>query len=252
MKKTNLLLVLLISLSFTALAKGPGKFSDGGADIPANVVKLNLWGLAFKSFSFQYERVLGNKTSVCGGLRFSPFSNLAGRFNGGLSSGQNLAGDITSVKYGNWAITPEFRYYLSKQAGKGFYLAPFLRYESFGLKSSFLLKDGGANVADFKGSLGGLGAGLMTGAQFSLGEKISLDWWIAGGYMKFHTLKMSATSADFGLSSADLAEINDEIKTIDNALLKNFEASATNQEISLKAKSSFPGVRAGLCLGFRF
>jgi hypothetical protein len=244
--------IVTVAIAFGMLSVNANAQRYSDSDIPKSNVKLNLYSLIQKTVSLQYEYILGAKTSVALGLRFQPNKNIPGALLSDPSS-TVTAGEFTSAKYGGYAITPEFRYYLSKQAGKGFYLAPFARYEAFTMKSNVYLKDGDPlSITGFNGKLGGMGFGLLAGAQFSLSDRISIDWWIAGPYIKAHKLSLSATSADFGLTQTDLDDFNNSFSTVDNVILSGFTGTATNQKIEISAKSQFPGIRTGLCVGFRF
>src|SRR5690606_6992454 len=91
----------------------------------ANLVKINVTSIPLSNFSFQYERVLTNKISGAVGLRIMPKSNLPFR-----SSIEDLIDDeeawryLSDLKISNFAITPEVRFYLGKEAFRGFYIAP--------------------------------------------------------------------------------------------------------------------------------
>ncbi len=249
--KKIILSSLLLALCISADAQRRNDFGD--SDIPKSVAKINVFSIAQSTISLQYEYILGAKTSVAMGVRFSPNKKAPGQLFTDPTTGAPEAGGITDVKFGGYAFTPEFRYYLSKQAGKGFYIGPFARYEKFTMSSNIFLQDNNTtNTAQFKGSLGGIGAGVLFGSQFSLGEKFSLDWWIFGPYFKSHKLAFKATSADFGLSVTELSDLNAELNSIENTVLNGFSGTATNQEISLSAKTKLPGIRTGLCLGYRF
>ncbi len=80
-----------------------------------NVIKMNLLSPILRTANFSYERVLGEGSSVQLGF---------------LYSGAKVSG----VKFRGYAITPEFRFYLSQSpAPDGFYVAPFLRFQDYDL-----------------------------------------------------------------------------------------------------------------------
>ncbi|MBP6686866.1 MAG: hypothetical protein KA160_03325, partial [Lacibacter sp.] len=100
-----------------------------------NIVKVNLMALGLKNYSFQYERVLSKHVSVALGVRTMPMNGLPLK-----STIIDIVGEddpqitqtINDLKVGNFAITPEVRFYLSKKGyGRGFYVAPYYRYATF-------------------------------------------------------------------------------------------------------------------------
>ncbi len=250
MKKLQSILFFLL---FTVTAFAGRRFDTNGGLDYKSVAKINLYSLTYKTLSAQYEYVLGAKTSVALGLRYTPSVNNNRIINSVNSADPSASGSLQSFKIGGYAITPEFRFYLSKQAGKGFYMAPFARLEKQSLRTNVVLVDGNtSNTADLKGSLGGFGGGLLLGTQFSIGQRVTLDWWIAGAYYKAHTLKINSTnSAGYGLSTDELNDINDAFSALDNPLFSGFSANITNNSFDVSAKTSLPGIRTGLCLGYR-
>src|SRR5690554_5918516 len=129
-----------------------------------NQVKLNLTSLAFSTVSLQYERVIGSKTTVALGIRFRPASSLPFKkyIVEQIEDDSEVETFINDIRLGGFAFTPEFRYYLGKGAGKGFYVAPFARYETHTIKSTYLLSldDRPESLVPFKGNLSSMGIGL--------------------------------------------------------------------------------------------
>ena len=101
-------------------------------------MKLNLLSPIGLTFGAAYENVTSTETSVQVSFLVSEFG---------------------------FAVTPEFRYYLSEKsyAPTGFYVAPFLQYSEY---------DDGSE----------LGAGLVIGGQRLFKEKISVDWYFGPSY----------------------------------------------------------------------
>ena len=104
-----------------------------------NIVKLNVAAFALKTFSVQYERALGRKTSLALGFRATPKSHLP--FKSTIESiidDEETWRNVRNLETGSFAITPEFRYYLGKQDRRGFYLAPFVRYSHYEAEMPFI------------------------------------------------------------------------------------------------------------------
>lgn len=221
-----------------------------------NFIKLNATSLVAKNFSFQYERVLSRHISVALGFRFMPKTGLP--FGGTLEDVLVEDGSpeterfVHDARAGGFAVTPELRYYIGAGSGKGFYLAPFARYEHFSLSSTYIFTapDNSVQSINFNGGDDVLGIGLMIGSQFRLSDHIYLDWWIAGPYYTHHSLDLNA--AGFNITQDEAAVLQEELNKIE---LLNFDmkASVTNTTANLRSGGSLAALRAfGLCLSVRF
>ncbi|WP_299459188.1 DUF3575 domain-containing protein [uncultured Microscilla sp.] len=136
--------LLLVVVAFAAPSKS---FAQDGKK---NVFKVNLLSPIVGSYNFFYERALGSKTSL----------QLGGGFVSLTASGTGITG---------FSVTPEFRFYPSGNSPKGFYLAPFGRYNSL----SLTVTDNGGNEG--KATLTSIGAGLSIGRQWIFGDIVALD-----------------------------------------------------------------------------
>lgn len=168
-----------------------------------NIVKLNLSGLAYKNIAVQYERILGNKISVACQLRFTPKGSMM--FSKALD--QVIDSDSvqsSDIKSGGFAITPEFRFY-PRHAGKGFYLAPYLRYRNvnFDAPVSYLDDNGKTQYVTSEGNFNSFIGGLMIGSQFNLGKMVTLDWFILG-------LQYGSTKVDLKVKNTEPLSANDQ------------------------------------------
>lgn len=264
MKKQIFTGVLLLSALFIkqAIAGDTKKYLQGiqAQGITAqqpdfeNGIKINVTSLIFKTLSVQYERLIGDKTSVAIGLRLMPSSGLPFRsaIENAVNDDEDANKFISDAKVGGWAITPEFRYYFGKMAGRGFYLAPFLRYEHFNIRSTYQLTNDKDQLipVGFKGSNSTLGIGFLIGSQFHLSDRITLDWWILGPYYTSNSLNLSAKGLD--LSPEEQQNLKEALDGVEVVWLK-LKSDVNAHDASLKAKGSFAAIRGfGLCLGFKF
>ena len=80
---------------------------------------------------------------------------------------------------GNYAITPEARFYLGKGYGKGLYIAVFYRHASYTIDHLPIDYDNDHSLA-LSGKLTANTGGIMLGAQWALGKYMCIDWWIFG------------------------------------------------------------------------
>jgi hypothetical protein len=168
-----------------------------------NVLTLSITNLALVTPTLYYERVVGEKTSL----------QLGAYYTGAKSSG---------VKFGGLGIIPEFRFYPGgKGAPRGFYIAPFLKYQNYSISKN--VDDLILGTYDAKATLTAIGGGLIIGNQFIIGDVVALDLFIGPSIANWSAkYKENATESDFG----DVSMIN-------------FEGTGV-------------GVRLGISLGFAF
>lgn len=229
-------------------------------DYTKNNIKLNVYSLPMKNLSLQYERGLGTRTSVALGVRFQPkgalpFQNtLKNIIKEEPEDSENAGLDfVKNAKMGNWAITPEFRFYLGKKPHNGFYFAPFLRVGGYSLDwmYKFTAEDGTITDIDLKGKMSTFGGGLMIGSQWHIGKHILIDWWILGPMYNSSKLTLDGNTDLSSLSYADQQELQKSLQDI------SFPGGSVNASVNddgVKATGNFgiPGIRTGLCIGYTF
>lgn len=221
-----------------------------------NIVKLNLTAIALKNYSLQYERTLNRKFSVALGIRTMPSTTLP--FKNAIvkevgDDDPDTKNTIETFELSNFSITPEVRVYLSKKGyGRGFYLAPFYRYASY--KTSTLNFDyegaGTSGTISLSGKLTANTAGLMLGAQWAIGKRLSLDWWILGPHYGSGTGDFTGTSSRT-LTAEEQNDLRDQLNDLDIPLTDK-TVSVNANGASLKLDGPWAGIRAGILLGFRF
>ena len=220
-----------------------------------NFLKINITAIAFKNYSLQYERTLNRKFSFALSFRFMPSSDIP--FKSTVLKIVNDQGDtkrtIEDFRLSNTAITPEFRFYLSRKGyGRGFYIAPFYRYATFkttDLDIFYNDNSGTQNTIKLSGKLTGNTGGLLFGMQYPLGRHVVLDIQLLGPHF-------GSAKGDFsGISAKPLTtDEQDQIRSnldIDIPLIDR-TINVTANNASLKLNGSWGGVRAGISLGVRF
>jgi hypothetical protein len=271
MKRNRLLLLAALFCSSTTLLNAQSSLDQqsGGskqqpsealkqkAEIKKNIVKINLMALGLKNYSFQYERVLSKRVSVALGVRTMPTGGLPFKNNiiETVGSGDpQVTQAINDFKAGNFAVTPELRFYLSKKGyGRGFYIAPYYRFARFNseeLPIEFDADAGGTKTIRLKGDVTTHSGGLMFGAQWQLGKVVTLDWWILGGHYGTSSGTLSGTP-----SPALTANEQNEIRNIINDFelpLTNITAEVSANNVRAIVDGPWAGVRAGLTIGIRF
>lgn len=252
LKQASLFLLVTL-LSTVAVAQATGDTVSR-----KNLIKINVPALLFKNISFQYERKLSSKSSLAVGIRYRPVSSLPF---------QNVLTDIIddpSIKVqlssiGNFGITPEYRFYLSKKGDmRGFYIGPTIGFNYYNGTvpvnySDYVNNTSIEKTAVFKGHTTAITAGFQIGAQWKLGERLYLDWWILGPNYGFSNGDFKFTGA---LNDIEQISMQFELEKIQQTIpfIKvEVPDKPTAAGAAFKVNGPWAGVRAfGLNLGYRF
>jgi hypothetical protein len=243
MKKIFLLLILAtICLQSQAQIK---RNSSGASK--ENAIKLNISSLLFTHFSFQYERVLGAKTTALLGVRYRPNISMAGlttAMNNGNTNGEEIA--ISNFKYSSLALTPEFRYY-TKEAMRGFYIAGYLRYRNTPYEFTFKFRDDNNLLQTYSvpGKLNAFTGGAMIGTNIFLSDNMNLDLFIIGGHVGTNSFSLRAESPE-PLTAAEQQDLRESLTSGQNDI--GFFNSEFNYEVDANGVTTSTNF---FTLGFR-
>ncbi|PLW91789.1 MAG: hypothetical protein C0592_13865 [Marinilabiliales bacterium] len=195
MKKISVLVVFALLLGF-------GKMSFA----QENAIKLNIFSLAIGTYNVAYERAINDMNTAQLGVFY---------LNWGTGSGDY------KTTFTGLGITPEFRHYFDESL-YGFYVAPFLRIQSYTLSQDYDDIDtlGNFVTRTAKGNLMTFGGGVVAGHQWVLGEHFTIDLFLGPQY------------------SAGTAKVSDD-------------SDDPDYEFSTGAFSGF-GIRWGMTFGFAF
>lgn len=245
MRKTILMLSLVLTVGGVSAQHdlGNGALLDG-----KTIVKANALGLATRNFGFYGERIINKNISAVVGVNFMP--------KGKVPYIDKFTEDVLlhNIQASSFAFTPEVRIYLGKGYGKGFYIAPYYKYERFNA-DNFIFSYGENEEITLKGDLYTHGIGAVLGLQWLFGKNknIALDWTIIGAHY-------GANKADFlgksthTLSAQEQAEIKKEIEDTlaDIPIIKDkiITVDANSAQAELKGPWAF--IRSSLSIGFRF
>jgi len=147
--KKLLILALIAVLTIPSFSQEKSNVST-----EKNVLKINTLSLIFGTGSLFYERKISELTSVQLGIGYMGYK-------------------VSDAKFSGLILTPEFRIYPRKNAIDGFYIAPYLRYFNFTIKS-------GTN--NDIGSLTVMGGGLLFGRQWITNSGFTMDLFLGGHY----------------------------------------------------------------------
>jgi len=238
------------------LAKAQYSTKDSLSAAGRSIVKMNVAALLTKTFSFQYERAIGTRTSIAIGFRTMPKSGLPFK-----SKLEDLADDgdiearrtIRDSKLSNFAITPEFRYYFGKGVFQGFYVAPFASFAKYSVESPFEVDVPQFNYKQnivFQGDIKTITGGIMIGAQWRMSKLVYLDWWIMGPHFGSSTGKLTGKQT---LNAFEQEELRGQLSDLlDDLPIIKPTYSVDGNGATIDLKGPWAGVRGGLAVGFRF
>ncbi|GAB4500105.1 MAG: hypothetical protein OHK0019_38080 [Saprospiraceae bacterium] len=159
----------------------------------------------------------------------------------------------TSVnRFTSFGTTLEHRFYLGQNAPRGFYFAPYSRYNSFSLERTSQNTENQYKTT-VKGSLGGFGFGLAAGVQFRLGDFLTMDATLAGVDFKWMNARFDYSTTD---PEADLSAFRDKVEeTVGDIPLIGSKFDITIEDNTVKAKTPgvvLPGYRFNLTVNYIF
>lgn len=168
MKK--LAILFLFALSATSHVHGQAQ---------ENGIKLNPLALIIGAVNVQYERAITEKTSAQLGLFFINFS-------------------IGDTKLSGFGLTPEYRFYVAKEALDGFYAAPLINFNTLNLEVDTGADSGEASLTTF-------GAGAKIGWNWLLGEadNFIIDLGLGANYSGTNLNVSSGDEGDFEFGAFD-------------------------------------------------
>lgn len=245
--------VVLCSVTINAQPSG---VEDNNA-VNFNQIKLNLTAIPFNNYSVQYERIISKKGSFAISLRYMPESKLPFQSlirKSVIDEDPELQRTMEKLRISNFAITPEYRFYLGKGYGHGFYVSPFYRYAMF--KSNNILINytndilGNEETVNLSGDLNSHTFGIAVGVQWLLSKNISLDWMIAGPHFGSGNGNFIGLSSRT-LSTGDQQSVREELERLDIPFTK--KTITTNpQGATMKLDGPWGGIRTGISIGVHF
>lgn len=250
-------LFLLAALAVSSLSTVQAQETSTGEG--KNLVKWNVAALALKNYSFQYERAVANKISVAAGLRFAPKAKVA--FSSKLEDvidNEDTWNSVKDFKTGNFAITPEVRFYLGQSVFRGFYVAPFVRYATYSVEGPFhydITVDVSGTAVNQKGviplsgNINTFTGGLLIGAQWKLSKLVYLDWWIIGAS---YGTSSGSISGKKNMLPEEQEELRKQLNDLEDLPLVKVKSEVNSEGAKVDFDGPWANLRAGLSIGFRF
>lgn len=230
----------LITLSSSYAQKTQSVSTDDGI----NLIKLNLPSLFMKTLNVQYERAIYGKTSVGLGLRIMPKGSLP--FGSSLN---NIDDQLGSLEMGNFAVTPEIKFYLGDGVFKGFYVAPFLKYANYNTSINYeFTSNNKTEIMPLSGKLNTYTVGVLLGAQWRIANKLYLDWSIFGPQ---YGISRGNLTGKKSLSIQEQKDLKEKLDGIDLPVGKISNTVDANGAV-VDLKGPWAGIRANIGIGYRF
>jgi hypothetical protein len=272
MKKTGLLILLIISGSIITAQKNVSKLRYSPIPVAGNDVTKGIMELFNGVISFSQERKLNERMSLQATFRYLPTKT-----NGILDS-------ITTVEYNDEDYNPwgeptfsgmgaffDLKIY-GKERGamKGFYWGPYLHTMTYQLQSKRdYLEDYNSNGVLFYGEaqtrykMSNLGVGIQIGTQKIWDNGLTLDWTILGiglnGVLVSAEIDVENTSGNF-----DFRDYEEDITNDADFFISNPSIEIEKESVKFSSKRYFTvsefseealpfiNFRMGLSLGFGY
>ena len=229
-----------------------------------SILKANLTGLALRNYGFYAERILNKRISLVLGVNKMPEGTIP-YLNKFIDpeSFDDIEG-ISDIRISSFSIAPEMRFYLSRSGfGKGFYVAPYYKFEHFGASNyhiEFIDENNINQEIKLNGNLNTHSFGAAIGAQWLLGKRknIALDWLIIGAHYGGNKGHFDGEST-YVLSENDQIEAKKIIEDNLNGVkignlvpirIENLEINAREAQVDISSPWAF--IRTAISVGFRF
>jgi hypothetical protein len=222
-----------------------------------NIVKLNLTGLAVKSFGLQYEHKIRKKASIALGLIYRPKSTwIVSKFYDSTNSATGISNETkfmyATSRFRTFMITPELRYYLGRQAPNGLYLSAFARARMDRLAFKYNYYDNNTiereGLANLDETL--IGGGIMLGYQIVTRKKLTIDFWFLGPWIGNQNVKLRSEVNANNISEIQQKFIAEDMKPL---LGKEKDIQWNSKGIDTKFNYFGIGVRFfGINIGYSF
>jgi len=223
----------------------------------SNAIKLNLTNLLTpfpRTASVAYERVIADNISV------NTTIGILVPVVDGNALATDDGGFVGNTRLGGLNITPEVRFYTGRNgAPRGFYVAPYLRYNTWSAKldGTFTEAETGNNTSidgELVGRINFVGLGVQFGAQWVISDVFVIDWYFLGLSANFTNIAASFTP-DAGTFDIDEVRAALETYSSDFPLINEEALELLEEGERVKATSPgflLPGFRTGFNIGYAF
>lgn len=225
------------------------------------VLKLGVSDLFFNTLNVEHEYAINSKSSILleGGIQLS--RNIPGLIiNKVTAAGEEKERNIriNAATYRNFSIAGSYRHYTGKQALKGFYVGPYLRYSNYKTTIDGLYDNNDFNRQDIQALIEGevkiFSIGAEIGYQWVLNNKMTIAWNILGVGASFNNVNLNFTSNDEGVFESWQQDVQNFLDDLPQGVGNNFDLTADNVSKTIAAKANFPfiSLRGSISFGYAF
>ena len=213
--------------------------------ISENVIKIHPLNYIYGSLSLGYERALDEKNSIDIGIGIPIEKPFYGELAKAVINDEYTVDEST---VSNFHLRAAYRHYTGKQlAPKGFYLEPYLKYQTL---KPYLKGWSGDDDGELEGKYSSFVGGFQIGYQFLISKTVTLDWYFLG-------FEAGIGNIDFtGKSSTNLEKYKQDIENgVDGVPYygDKIKVETVDDHIEVTAKNMFmPLFRSGFSLGIAF
>jgi len=242
MRKIFSLTALFFVILTNCIAQNQGKWFGYGNE--KNILKVELASLLTNTISFQYERSLLSNTAITVSMGIMPKSKMPF-----ASYLENKFAQASSLNVSKYSIMSGYRYYLSGEAFRGFYVSPFLKVAGSSITIDYKFNvENEVKTIPLSGNLIGITAGVLVGAQFSLGNRFNLDLEIFGPHYGFSKGELIGPMP---LNTIEKDFLEKDLTNLDLPIIKT-NSIVTNNGASIKLSGPWLGLRSNIGIGYKF
>ncbi len=222
----------------------------------------------YQKIALGYERVLTDQLSVK--LRFAPMIPRSSGFPGSGIVERVVDDSVKDTgllgldfETGGFDISPELRFYpgSNSPAPRGFYLAPFFRYNKVNAdvtQGMYIDEEDGDYIGDFTGDFKTTVFGLKLGVQALINDQITLDFGLGFGYARNSwdmvvSNILDATPADYQENAENFQrEIEDAIGGTFVEDWIDYEVKFSDNDAGLELSGGLPILNFEFGIGYAF
>jgi len=232
----------------TTQAAAQAAAQEPAGKAPYNVIKFLPFNLAFNSVAFEYEGMVSDHNSMT--LQVGIPNHKAFDTNYNIK----FLSNVTNAELGTTIVRLAYRHYSGNQKllPAGFYFEPYLKYQNLKGNGYYITHDAPyqttVGVTDVK--LNTFNLGFQMGAQFLIGNRLSVDVYFLGLEAGLASGDMSVVSENAAKIAAD---INDAISDLPSYVKNTLTVTQSQNKVNVNAKNTpYPWFRAGISIGIAF
>ncbi|MEI6412573.1 MAG: hypothetical protein WCR52_24485 [Bacteroidota bacterium] len=182
-KQISVALLCALFISTAGFSQRRSNYSESDAPEQAFTVGIAPISLltGFGKFNVRGEWAYANNKSLSLLVAIPRRTNIPNYFSSDVSV---VSGKSITNRFTNLGFTLENRFYIGSDEPRGFYLAPYARYNRYDITRE-IEKTSNGSTTKIEGALGGVGVGGAAGVQFRMGRFMTMDITFIGLDLKW-------------------------------------------------------------------